>query len=115
MDNVPLQIKIKFFCNEIENHKIGDVIFIKNSDDRFFEKMREIWNKIIKLINIDDDDASDFVKKTLGDEEYIEADVLKNTNFVKSNCLKDKTVMVLDSFINDILIASLLELRKYKY
>ena len=42
MDIVPLQIKIKKFCNEIENHKIGDVIFIKNSDERFFEKMREI-------------------------------------------------------------------------
>ena len=47
--------------------------------------------------------------------KYIEADILKNTNFVKSNCLKDKIIIVLDSFINDILIASLLELRKYKY
>ena len=77
--------------------------------------MREIQNKTIELINIDIDDASNFVKNTLDDEEYIEADVLKNTNFVKSNCLKDKIIIVLDSFINDILIASLLELRKYKY
>ena len=53
MDIVPLQLKIKNFNNEIENHKIGDVIFIKNSDEGFFEKMREIWNKIIELINID--------------------------------------------------------------
>ena len=114
MDIVPLQLKIKNFNNEIENHKIGDVIFIKNSDEGFFEKMREIWNKIIELINIDD--ISNFVKNTLIDNiEYIEADILKNTNFVKSNCLKDKIIIVLDSFINDILIASLLELRKYKY
>ena len=77
--------------------------------------MREIQNKTIELINIDIDDASNFVKNTLDDEEYIEADVLKNTNFVKSNCLKDKIIIVLDSFINDILIASLLELIKYKY
>ena len=109
MDIVPLQLKINFFYNEIENHKIGDVIFIKNSKG-FFEKMREIWNKIIELINIDD--ISNFVKNTLVDNiEYIEADILKNTNFVKSNCLKDKIIMVLDFAINDILIASWLEIR----
>ena len=89
------------------------MIFIKNSDEGFFEKMREIWNKIIELINIDD--ISNFVKTTLVDNiEYFEADILKNTNFVKSNCLKDK-IMVLDSAINDIVITSLLEIRKYKY
>ena len=76
--------------------------------------MREIWNKIIGLINIDD--ISNFVKNTLVDNiEYIEADILKNTNFVKSNCLKDEIIMVLDSAINDILITSLLEIRKYEY
>ena len=32
MDIVPLQIKIKVFYNEIENHKNGDVIFIKSSN-----------------------------------------------------------------------------------
>ena len=113
MDIVPLQLKIKFFYNEIENHKIGDVIFIKNSDEGFFEKMRKIWNKIIELINIDD--ISNFVKNTLIDNiEYIEADILKNTNFVKSNCLKDKIIIVLDSVINDILIASLLEIRIFE-
>ena len=90
------------------------MIFIKNSDEGIFEKMREIWNKIIELINIDD--ISNFVKNTLVDNiEYIEADILKNTNFVKSNCLKDKIIMVLDSAINDILITSLLEIRKYEY
>ena len=113
MDIVPLQLKIKNFNNEIENHKIGDVIFIKNSDEGFFEKMRKIWNKIIELINIDD--ISNFVKNTLIDNiEYIEADILKNTNFVKSNCLKDKIIIVLDSVINDILIASLLEIRIFE-
>ena len=45
---------------------------------------------------------------------YIEADILKNTNFVKSNCLKDKIIIIQDSVINDILIASLLEIRKYE-
>ena len=110
MDIVPLQLNIK---NEIYNHKIGDVIFIKTSDEGFFEKMRKIWNKIIELINIDD--ISNFVKNTLVDNiEYIEADILKNTNFVKSNCLKDKIIIVLDSVMNDILIASLLEIRIFE-
>ena len=76
--------------------------------------MREMWNKIIELINIDD--ASNFVKNTLVDNiKYIEADILKNTNFIKSSCLKDKITIVLDSVFNDILIASLLEIRKYEY
>ena len=76
--------------------------------------MREIWNKIIELINIDD--ASNFVKNTLVDNiKYIEADILKNTNFIKSSCLKDKIIIVLDSVFNDILIASLLEIRKCEY
>ena len=77
--------------------------------------MREIWIKAIELINIDIDDASTFVKNTLDDKECIEAYVLKNTNFVKSNCLKDKIIIVLDSVINDIFVASLLELRKWLY
>ena len=46
--------------------------------------------------------------------KYIEADILKNTNFVKSNCLKDKIIIVLDSVMNDILIASLLEIRIFE-
>ena len=46
--------------------------------------------------------------------KYIDADILKNTNFVKSNYLKDKIIIVQDSVINDILIASLLEIRKYE-
>ena len=46
--------------------------------------------------------------------KYIEADILKNTNFVKSNCLQDKIIIIQDSVINDILIASLLEIRKYE-
>ena len=46
--------------------------------------------------------------------KYIDADILKNTNFVKSNYLKDKIIIVQDSVINAILIASLLEIRKYE-
>ena len=50
--------------------------------------MREIWNKIIELLGINN--AEDFVKYTLDDNsKYTEAVILKNTNFVPISCLKD--------------------------
>ena len=112
MDIIPLQVKINNFYYEIHDYNNGnEIIYIENSDKRFFETIREIWNKIAELININN--APNFVKYTLDDEEFIEADVLKNTSFIKSNCHKDKLIIVLHSVVNNILNASLLELRKY--
>ena len=112
MDIIPLQVKINNFYYEIHDYNNGnEIIYIENSDKRFFETIREIWNKIVELININN--APNFVKYTLDDEEFIEADVLKNTSFIKSNCHKDKLIIVLHSVVNNILNASLLELRKY--
>ena len=60
MDIVPLQLKIKNFYYEIRDCNNGDkTIYIENSDKEFFEKMREIWNKVIELININN--APNFV------------------------------------------------------
>ena len=60
MDIVPLQLKIKNFYYEIRDYNNGDkTIYIENSDKEFFEKMREIWNKVIELININN--APNFV------------------------------------------------------
>ena len=60
MDIVPLQLKIKNFYSEIRDYNNGDkTIYIENSDKEFFEKMREIWNKVIELININN--APNFV------------------------------------------------------
>ena len=76
MDIIPLQLKINNFYYEIHDYNNGnEIIYIENSDKRFFETIREIWNKIIELININN--APNFVKYTLDDEEFIEADVLK--------------------------------------
>ena len=73
--------------------------------------MKNIWNRIIELVNINN--AEDFVKYTLDDNsKFIEAAVLKNTNFVQDHCYKDKIIIVLDYVIDDILMASLLELRE---
>ena len=75
--------------------------------------MKEIWNKIIELIGINN--ALDFIKYTLDGEKYIMANVLENKNFVKSNCHKDELIIVLHSIVNNNLEASLLEVIKYEY
>ena len=113
MDIVPWQLKIKKFYHEIQDYDNGDdKIYIENSGEGFFETMREIWNKIIELLGINN--AEDFVKYTLDDNsKYTEAVILKNTNFVPINCLKDRIITALDSVVNNNLKASLLELVKY--
>ena len=75
--------------------------------------MKEIWNKIIELIGINN--ALDFIKYTLDGEKYIMANVLENKNFVKSNCHKDELIIVLHSIVNNNLEASLLEVIKFEY
>ena len=60
------------------------------------------------------DNAPDFVKTTLyDDEEYIKANILRNTNFVKSTSYKDKIIIVLHSVVNNNFKTSLLELINY--
>ena len=60
------------------------------------------------------DNVPDFVKTNVFDEEeYIRANILRNTNFVKSICYKDEITIVLHSVVNNKLKASLLELTNY--
>ena len=69
---------MNFFYQVCDYNSGGKVIYIENSDKEFFEKIREICNKIIELININN--ALNFVQITLNDgSEFIEADVLENT------------------------------------
>ena len=68
----------------------------------------EIWNKIIKLIFINN--APDFVQATV-DTEFIVADVLRNTVFT-NDIYDDQLVIVLHSVINDCLQASALQVVK---
>ena len=76
--------------------------------------MRTIWNKITKLIGINN--AEDFIKYTLdNNSKYIEANILKNANFVKDHCCRDEIKIGLDSVFDNILKASLLEVRGFEY
>ena len=106
----PLQLKIKSFYYEIQDYNNDDnIIYIENSDERFFEKMRKIWNKIVELLNINN--AEHFVKYTLDDNsEYVEADVHKNTSFVKGSN-SDELEIVLHSVIDNDLKTSLVQLK----
>ena len=115
MDIVPLKLKIKIFYYEIQDYNNGNnTIYIENSDKGFFETMREIWNKIIKLININN--APNFIENTLDDNsEYTEADVLENMRFVKRNCSKEEIIIILHSVVNNNLKRSLLQVIKYEY
>ena len=53
MKFVPLQLKTKNFYNELNTFGNNNrVMFIQNDHREFFRKCREIWNKIIELIGI---------------------------------------------------------------
>ena len=85
-------------------------MFIHNNDKELFEKIREIWNKIIKLMFINN--APDFVQATLDDDdEFIVANVLRNTVFT-NDIYDDQLVIVLHSVINDCLQASVMQVVK---
>ena len=99
-------MKIKNVYGELDDR----VLFIENNNKELFKKLRQILNRIIKLIGIHD--ASDFVKSTLvDDKEFIEVDILENTVFTE-DIYDDQLVIVLHSVFDDYLQISLLQ-RKY--
>ena len=107
---VPLQLKIKNCYGGLYTFRNNDrVLFIENDNKELFKKLREIWNKIIKLIGIDN--AQDFAKTDLDDDsEFIEAHVLENAVFTE-DIYDDQLVIVLHSVFNDYLQTSLLQRR----
>ena len=109
----PRQLKMKNFYNELNTFANNNrVMFIYNDDKEFFRKCREIWNKIIELIGINN--PIDFVEADDHDELFITADVHKNTSFVIEDNYRyghNKVVIVLHSVINDYLKTSLVQHR----
>ena len=81
MNVVPLQLKIKNFLCKI--HELKNNITptsIQSNDEELFRKLRQIWNKIIKLIGIDN--APDYIKTMNDHDQFIMVDVHKNISFV---------------------------------
>ena len=111
MKHVPLQLKLNNFSSELHTFVNNNgVMSIYNDDKKFFRKCREIWNKTIELKGISN--PGDFAESTLDDDadEFIMADVYKNTSFVEGNC-RDKFVIVLHFVTNHYLRASVVQCR----
>ena len=108
MTVVPLQLKVKIFFGKMHELKNNiAVMSIKSDDKNLFRKIREIWNKIIELIGINN--AKDFVKNTIDDaDEFIMVDVHKNASFVKGSN-SDEFVIVLHSIVDNDLKTSLVQ------
>ena len=110
---VPLQLKINNSYNEINTLANNNrVMFIYNDDKEFFRKCIEIWDKIIELIDINNDIY--FYKVDEDNELFIMADVHKNTSFVIEDNYRfghTKVVIVLHSIINGCIKTSLVQNR----
>ena len=85
-------------------------MFIESDDKELFKKFREIWNKVIELIGINN--TKYFVKNTLDNDadEFIMVDVDKNTSFVEGNYI-DELVIVIHSIVDNHLKTSLAQLK----
>ena len=59
------------------------VMFIYSDDEELFQKWRGTWNRITKLIVINN--APDIVKSNSNNDEFIMADVHENTSFIEGN------------------------------
>ena len=103
---VPLQSKINNSYNEINAFKKNNkLMLIYNDDKEFFRKCIEIWDKIIKLIGINNHIY--FLKADEDNELFIMANAHKNKSFVIEDNYRyghNKVVIVfLHSVINDCL------------
>ena len=112
MKIAPLQLKIKNFSGKIQTFTNNDrVMFIYNDDKELFKNCREIWNRITKLMGINN--ATDFVRTNFYSDEFIIADVQENTSFVEGN-YRNELVIVLHSVYNDYPKRSLIQVKKHK-
>ena len=88
------------------------MVYIYSDDKNLFKKCREIWNNITESIGINN--AENFVKTTEDNgDEYIEAVLKKNKNFVKVNHKNNnELIIVLDFIVNGFPQTSVVQ---YKY
>ena len=67
MTVVPLKLKIKNCFGKIHELKNNiKVMSIQRDDKEHFRKIREVWNKIIEIIGINN--PKDFVENTINDD-----------------------------------------------
>ena len=113
---VPLQLKINNFSfGELEFFADGTAeINIGSNDKIFFIKCREIWNKIIELMDIDN--PSNFVEHHFdengddAEDEFIMLNIEKNTSAIRDK-YRNYLALVFKCVINNSLQASLVQYR----
>ena len=86
-------------------------MFIYSDGKELFKTSREIVNRTIKLIGIND--VPDFVKTNSNDDEFIMADVHENTSFIEGK-YENELVIVLDSVFNEYPKTLLIQAKKHK-
>ena len=112
MTIVLLQLKINNSYNEINTLTNNNrVMFIYNDDKEFFRKCREIWNKIIELIGMNNPRHFVETDSDYDDDEFIMVDVCKNTSFIVEGNYRNKLVIVLRSVFKGYLQKSLAQHR----
>ena len=107
---VPMQLKINNSYNKINLLKKKKLMFVYNDDKFFFRKCKEIWDKIIELIGINNHIY--FLKTNDDDKLLIMSDVYKNTSFVIEGNYRhghNKVIIVLHSIIDDCIKKSLVQ------
>ena len=68
-------------------------MLIKSNDKELFRKIREIWNKIIESIGINN--AKDFVKNTItNNNDFIRVDIHKQKSVVKDNYERELEIIL---------------------
>ena len=114
---VPLQLKINNFSfGELDINSINDTVDVDigNNDKKFFIKCREIWNKIIELMDIDN--PSNFVEHYFdengddAEDEFIMLNIERNTSAIRDK-YRNYLVFVFKCVINNSLQASLVQYR----
>ena len=108
----PLQLKDNFYSEISENANNNLMVCIYSDDKKLSKKCREIWNNVTESIGINN--AENFVKTTEDNgDEYIEAVLKKNKNFVKVNHKNNnELIIVLDFIVNSFPQRSVVQ---YKY
>ena len=117
---VPLQLKINNFSFgkldifAYDNADVTADVDIGSNDKKCFIKCREIWNKIIELMDIDN--ASNFVEHYFdengddAEDEFIMLNIEKNTSAIRDK-YRNYLVLVFKCVINNSLQASLVQYR----
>ena len=111
---VPLQLKISnYSLEELDFNRYTADVILERNEKEFFIKYREIWNKIIELMDIDN--PKNFVIIDDYGDEFTVLDIEKNRSAIRDKYRNDLAFVIVVSVINSSLQASLVQYCTNKY